>query len=99
MLKKKYYCKFLILTHCFHVVCIIIVFESYIEFDLKYRSPDEAGVYAYLCDEKGFNKERIEKALLRLKKTKGKGAQKRMDSFFKPIASTKGSLKRKMAVR
>ncbi len=43
---------------------------------------------SYLCDEKGFNKDRVLNNLSRLEKAKDKANQRRMDSFFKPVEST-----------
>ena len=43
---------------------------------------------SYLCDEKGFNKDRVLNNLSRLEKAKDKASQRRMDSFFKPVEST-----------
>ena len=54
-------------------------------------SPDEDAIVRFLCDENGFNEERIRKQVERLRKAKGKASQKRIDSFFsfKPSAIKK----------
>ena len=62
--------------------------------ELKWTDPDEAGLIKYLCEEKQFTEERVKKAIERLKATKGKGAQNRIESFFGP-ATTHHSSKRK----
>ena len=51
-----------------------------------------------MADEKGFDRERVEKGIARLRKAKTASSQCRMDSFFKPMAAPGGgSKKRKMA--
>lgn len=55
--------------------------------DLKFKDCDEAGLLKFLCDENGFSRDRIESAIKRLKKARGKSSQKRMDSFFKMMPS------------
>lgn len=57
--------------------------------ELEWKSADEEGVLKFLVDEKGFNKERIEAGLKRLKAAKGKGTQQRMESFFGMSTTTR----------
>ena len=45
--------------------------------ELKWRDPDEEGLLKYLVEEKNFSEDRIKKAIVRLKATKGKGAHDR----------------------
>jgi len=58
--------------------------------DLKWTEPDAAGLLQYLVEEKQFAEDRVQKAIERLQKCKGKGGQNRMESFFKPIAAPNG---------
>lgn len=62
---------------------------------LKWTNADEAGVIAFLCGEKGFNEDRIKKALINLAKAKKKTQQKRIDSFFSFKPTTSNSTKSK----
>lgn len=50
--------------------------------ELKWMDPDVEGVIRYMCEEKGFNQQRIESGIARLKKSKKSGNQKRLESFF-----------------
>lgn len=62
---------------------------------LEWGTPDEDGIVKFLCDEKGFNEERIRSSIKRLVKAKDKGAQRRMDSFFGAKPSSSSSSKGK----
>ena len=53
-----------------------------IEMDLKWKAPDEEGLIQFLVEEKGFNKENCLNAIAKLKKSKSKANQGRLDSFF-----------------
>jgi flap endonuclease-1 len=53
------------------------------ELDLKWEKPDEEGLVAYMCGEKGFQEERIRNACKKLVKARGGATQGRLDSFFK----------------
>ena len=64
---------------------------------LKWGAPDEEGLIKFMCGEKGFNEDRIRSGLVKLKKARKKGSQRRMDSFFKPKPQTGGAKKRKAA--
>lgn len=57
----------------------------------KWTGPKEKELTQYLVEKMNFNKDRVDKALMRLKKCKGKSGQKRLDSFFKlaPSSSSK----------
>ena len=50
--------------------------------NIKWNDPDVDGLKAYLVDEKNFNAERVNKAIERLQKCKGKGTQNRLEDFF-----------------
>jgi len=63
--------------------------------DIKWTAPDEEGLVDYLVEQKGFNVDRVRNAIVRLKKARTKGGQRRMDAFFtsgKPkAAAAKGA--------
>jgi len=78
------------------------------EIDLKWEKPDEEGLIAYMCGEKGFQEDRIKNGIKKLEKARGGATQGRLDSFFKVLPSptstnnkkrkaeeTKGSAKKK----
>jgi flap endonuclease-1 len=56
------------------------------QFDFKWVEPDEDGIIQFLVTEKGFNLDRVHGALKRLKVSRGKASQMRMDGFFKSTA-------------
>lgn len=49
---------------------------------LDWKDPDEEGVVQFLCNEKGFNVDRVKNALKKLKKARGGGTQQRLENFF-----------------
>ena len=53
------------------------------DLDLKWNAPDEEGLLKFLVEEKGFNKENVESAIAKLKKSKLKSNQSWLDLFFK----------------
>jgi len=55
---------------------------------LKWKDPDEKGIIEFLVNEKGFQLERVQSGLKRLKAARGKSSQKRMESFFTVKPST-----------
>lgn len=60
--------------------------------ELKWGEPDADGLRKYLVEEKQFAEERVNKAIERLQKCKGKNSQVRLESFFGPstiVPSTK----------
>ena len=61
----------------------------------KWEKPKHDDVVKYLVDEKQFDLERVTNALKRLEKSKEKTSQRRMDAFFKPVASSSAGFKRK----
>eukprot|EP00741_Cyanophora_paradoxa_P007809 tig00001214_g7555.t1 len=63
------------------------------EIELKWGECDEEGIVAFLCGEKGFDEKRIRGGIEKIKKSKGKSSQKRLESFFGPTTVT--SVKRK----
>jgi flap endonuclease-1 len=70
--------------------------------ELKWKDPDEEGMVAFLCGEKGFDEERVRKQAARLRATKKLASQGRLTSFFGPPVTTKttttaGSKKRAAA--
>lgn len=62
-----------------------VLVGQFTEADLKFKDIDEAGLIQFLCEENGFNEDRIRPAIERVKKAKGKTNQSRIDSFFKAI--------------
>jgi len=65
--------------------------------DLKlvWEAPDEDGLLAFLCDEKGFGRERVLAGVERIKKSRAKSTQQRLESFFTPIPLSEQDLDRK----
>ncbi|KAF6031390.1 FEN1 [Bugula neritina] len=63
------------------------------EVELKWTDPNEEELIKYMCEEKGFNEDRIKSGIAKLKKAKGATTQGRLDSFFK--VSLSPSKKRK----
>lgn len=54
------------------------------DYDLEWRIPDKEGVVSFLCGERDFSKERVEKALERMEKAlKVTRAQRSLDSWFR----------------
>ena len=48
----------------------------------EWKEADRDGLIEFLVKEKGFNQDRVETALKKLKAARGKGSQGRIDSFF-----------------
>lgn len=70
------------------------------EVELRWTPPDEEGLRAYLVDRMGFNAERVDSGIRRLRESRKMSSQQRMDSFFKTsghVVSQTGSSKRKAA--
>ncbi|KAK9055928.1 hypothetical protein SSX86_027015 [Deinandra increscens subsp. villosa] len=65
------------------------------QLQLKWTAPDEEGLINFLVTENGFNSDRVTKAIEKIKASKNKSTQNRMESFFKPVASTSVPTKRK----
>ena len=57
------------------------------EIELKWEKPDEDGLVAYMCGEKGFSEDRIRNGCKKLDKARGGSTQGRLDSFFKVVAT------------
>jgi flap endonuclease-1 len=54
------------------------------DYDLEWRIPDKEGVVSFLCGDRDFSKERVEKALERMEKAlKVTRAQRSLDSWFR----------------
>ncbi|KAF7143673.1 hypothetical protein RHSIM_Rhsim05G0124800 [Rhododendron simsii] len=64
--------------------------------EIKWSAPDEEGLITFLVTENGFNSDRITKAIEKIKAAKNKSSQGRLESFFKPAASTSAPIKRKV---
>ncbi|KAM5560852.1 flap endonuclease 1 [Rosa sericea] len=65
------------------------------QLELKWTAPDEEGLISFLVNENGFNSDRVTKAIEKIKAAKNKSSQGRLESFFKPTATTSVPLKRK----
>ncbi|KAJ8605097.1 hypothetical protein CTAYLR_000392 [Chrysophaeum taylorii] len=55
------------------------------EIELKWSKPDEVGLRSFLVDKMGFNADRVDGAISKLKAAQGARKQQRMDSFFKVL--------------
>ena len=54
---------------------------------LKWTAPDEEALIKFMVEDKGFAPERVAAGIKRIKKSKSKGSQGRLDSFFKVTTS------------
>ncbi|XP_013391519.1 flap endonuclease 1 [Lingula anatina] len=63
--------------------------------DLKWTEPDEEAVVKFMCEDKGFNEERIRNGVKKLAKARQGSTQGRLDSFFKVLPSPGGSKRKK----
>merc|ERR1712176_1670508 len=52
--------------------------------EIEFKDPDPEGLTKFLVDECSFSKERVEKYIERLTKSKSKAKQRPLDSFFGP---------------
>ncbi|XP_003741776.1 flap endonuclease 1 [Galendromus occidentalis] len=68
------------------------------ELDFKWTEPDEEGLVKFLCEENGFNEERIRNGAKKLQKGKSSSQQGRLDSYFKANPSTP-AVKRKSDIK
>ena len=64
------------------------------EVKLKWKSANEEEVKKFLVDEKGFNEDRVNKALISLAEARKATQQKRIDSFFSFGATAKTKSKK-----
>lgn len=64
------------------------------EMKLQWKEPNENAVFAFLVGEKAFSRDRVVSGLKRLKLSKKKSSQRRLDSFFKVIPSKPKNRKR-----
>lgn len=55
------------------------------DIDLKWTDPDEEGLVKYMCEEKGFNEDRIRSGSKKLVKARSGSTQGRLDTFFKVL--------------
>ena len=58
------------------------------EIELKWEKPDEEALVKYMCEEKGFQDDRIRNGAKKLLKARQGSTQGRLDSFFKVLPST-----------
>ena len=57
------------------------------EEDLKFTDVDEEGLIKFLCEENGFSEARVRPAIGRVKASKKKANQSRIDTFFKVVST------------
>jgi len=55
------------------------------ELSLKWGEPDEDAIVKLLVEENQFQETAVRNAIKRLRASKGKSTQGRLDSFFKPV--------------
>jgi flap endonuclease-1 len=55
---------------------------------IEWKECNDDDVIKFLVEEKGFNSDRVKAGLKRLKDSKGKSNQQRLDSFFQSKPST-----------
>lgn len=65
------------------------------EIEMKWKDPDDEKLVEFMCNEKGFNEERIRNGIKKLVKSKKQSTQGRLDDFFKVKVTTTTSNKRK----
>ena len=71
--------------------------QYYLNFlQLKWIDPDVEGVVKYMCEDKGFNEERIRNGCKKLFKARNTVTQGRLDGFFKVLPSPTSDNKRKV---
>lgn len=63
------------------------------EISLQWKEPDIEGCVKFLCEEKGFNEDRIRSSLKKLEKASKASVQVRIDSFFKVTPKDPSKLK------
>ena len=62
--------------------------------DFKWTEPDAEGLKKFLVEEKQFAEERVNKAIERLNKCKGKNSQARLENFFGASFTKSSSMKK-----
>lgn len=62
---------------------------------LSWEDPKREELIKFMCDEKGFNIDRMNKGIERLKACKKKGNQKRLESFFGAVSIIKNKKRKK----
>lgn len=65
--------------------------------ELTWKEADSEATIAFLVDDKGFSKDRVETGLKRLKAAKTKSQQRRLDTFFKAAPSVCSTAVKKKA--
>lgn len=66
------------------------------DIELKWEKPDEEGLVKFMCEEKGFQEDRIRNGVKKLLKARQGSTQGRLDGFFKVLSTTpKSADKRK----
>ncbi|KAK4424481.1 Flap endonuclease 1 [Sesamum alatum] len=67
------------------------------QLELKWTAPDEDGLISFLVNENAFNRDRITKAIEKIKASRSKLSQGQLGSFSKPVVSTSVTAKEKGA--
>lgn len=67
------------------------------DINLEWKDCDADGLIQFLVQEKGFNQERVESGIKKLRAAKGKSAQVRIDSFFTSIPKSNTGEEKKTA--
>ncbi|KAF0971964.1 hypothetical protein FDP41_009660 [Naegleria fowleri] len=71
-----------------------VIPASEIADQLKWTEPDEEGLIQFLVKEKQFDEERVRGYIKRIKASRGKPTQTRLDGFFKASASSSQTVKK-----
>ncbi|KAF0310677.1 Flap endonuclease 1 [Amphibalanus amphitrite] len=69
------------------------------DIELKWVEPDEDGLVAFMCGDKGFNEERIRNGAKKLSKARNTTTQGRLDSFFKVLPNPNAGKRKGYPVR
>ncbi|CAG9466866.1 unnamed protein product [Pedinophyceae sp. YPF-701] len=64
---------------------------------LKWGQPDEEGIVSFLCGEKNFSEDRVRNGVKKIRESKGKGSQGRLDSFFGAVTVKKSDTGKRKA--
>uniref|UniRef100_A0A0A9X3W2 Flap endonuclease 1 n=1 Tax=Lygus hesperus TaxID=30085 RepID=A0A0A9X3W2_LYGHE len=59
---------------------------------ISWDPPNEEEIVKFLCDEKNFNRDRVEAGLERMRRARTKSQQQRLDSYFKVAPKTQQEL-------
>ncbi|CAH1779380.1 unnamed protein product [Owenia fusiformis] len=65
--------------------------------ELKWTAPKEEELIKYMCEEKGFNEDRIRNGIKKIKSSRTGSTQGRLDSFFKVTSVTSSTTPKRKA--